>query len=231
MSGVNSSKNYPPNCSPIVRTNFVEISDERPENVVMSKMSKHTELQSDTDRPDADFNLDVNPAPAATPVRFGRLALWVASASALAIGVVGTVAYGVWFNQDQHAYAEAMENARQTLWITASASAAQPTSSSGYGDLSSSTPHAATVSSVDLNAPVFSTQFDRRAATSRDSAAPKPATAHPDRASCSASLDRHRPVSRAKSNSSLFTRVGSFFHRVSYRQRGNEDQRDIYSRP
>jgi len=54
---------------------------------------------------------------------------------------------------------------------------------------------------------------------------------HPDRASCSASLDRHRPVSRAKSNSSLFTRVGSFFHRVSYRQRGNEDQRDIYSRP
>ncbi|WP_277033843.1 hypothetical protein [Caballeronia mineralivorans] len=202
MSGVNSSKNNPPNCSPIVRTNFVEVSDERPENVAMSK---HTESQSDADRPDADFNLDANPAPAATPVRFGRLALWVASASALAVGVVGTVAYGVWFNQDQRAYAQAMENARQTLWITASTSAAQPTSSSGYGDLSSAPP--------------------------RDISAPKLATTRPDRASCSANLDRHRPTSRAKSNSGLFTRVGSFFHRVSYRQRGTEGQRDIYSRP
>jgi hypothetical protein len=228
MSGVNSSKNYPPNCSPIIRTNFVEISDERPENVAMSK---HTESQSDADRPDADFNADVNPAPAATPVRFGRLALWVASASALAVGVVGTVAYGVWFNQDQHAYTEAMENARQTLWITASTPAAQPTSLSGYGDLSSSTPSATTVSRVDLNTPVFSAQFDRRAAPSRDTAAPKLVTTRPDRASCSASLDRHHPTSRAKSNSSLFTRVGSFFHRVSYRQRGTEGQRDIYSRP
>ncbi|MDN7181481.1 hypothetical protein M0D69_26470 [Caballeronia sp. SEWSISQ10-4 2] len=193
-------------------------------------MSKHTASQSDADRPDADFNLDANPAPATTPVRFGRLALWVASASALAAGVVGTVAYGVWFNQDQHAYTEAMENARQTLWITASTPAAQPTSSSGYGDLSSSTPSAATVSSVDLNAPVFSTQLDRRAAPSRNTTAPKLATTRPDRASCSASLDRHRPASRTKSNS-LFTRVGSFFHRVSYRQRDTEGQRDIYSRP
>jgi hypothetical protein len=98
-----------------------------------------------------------------------------------------------------------MENARQTLWITASTSAAQPTSSSGYGDLSSAPP--------------------------RDISAPKLATTRPDRASCSANLDRHRPTSRAKSNSGLFTRVGSFFHRVSYRQRGTEGQRDIYSRP
>src|SRR6266702_7921395 len=116
MSGVNSSKSHPSDYSPIIRTNFVEISDVRPENVAMSK---DTELQPDADRRDADFNPDADPAPAATPVRFGRLALWVASASALAVGVVGTVAYGVWFNQDQHAYTEAMENARQTLWITA----------------------------------------------------------------------------------------------------------------
>jgi hypothetical protein len=194
-------------------------------------MSNDTELQSGANRPDADFNLDVNPAPAATPVRFGRLALWVASASALAVGVVGTVAYSAWFNQDQQAYAEAMEDARQTLWITASTSAAQPASSSGYGDLSSPTLPAATISSVDPNAPDFSTQFERRTAASRDTAAPKLATAHPDRASCSASLARHRPTSHAKSNSGLFTRVGSFFHRVSYRQRDTERQRDIYSHP
>lgn len=194
-------------------------------------MSKDTELQPDADRRDADFNPDADPAPAATPVRFGRLALWVASASALAVGVVGTVAYGIWFNQDQHAYTEAMENARQTLWITASTPTAQPTSSSGYGDLSSSAPSATAVSSVDLNTPVFSSQLERHATPSRDTTAPKLAATRPDRAGCSASLDRHRPVSRAKSNNSVFTRVGSFFHRVSYRQRGTESRRDIYSHP
>ncbi|MFM0222580.1 hypothetical protein [Paraburkholderia dipogonis] len=51
----------------------------------------------------------------ATPPRFGRLAMCVAAASALAIGVMGTVAYSVWFNQDQQAYANAMAGARQAL--------------------------------------------------------------------------------------------------------------------
>lgn len=51
----------------------------------------------------------------AAPPRFGRLAMCVAAASALAIGVTGTVAYGVWFNHDQQAYAEAMASARQAL--------------------------------------------------------------------------------------------------------------------
>jgi hypothetical protein len=32
---------------------------------------------------------------------------------------MGTLAYGVWFNQDQRVYAEAMEHARQTLWLAA----------------------------------------------------------------------------------------------------------------
>ncbi|WP_244221053.1 hypothetical protein [Paraburkholderia aromaticivorans] len=48
----------------------------------------------------------------------------VAVASALAIGVMGTVAYSVWFNQDQQAYAEAIAGARQALGSGASASAA-----------------------------------------------------------------------------------------------------------
>ena len=51
----------------------------------------------------------------ATPPRFGRLAMCVAAASALAIGVMGTVAYSVWFNHDQQAYAEAMAGARRAL--------------------------------------------------------------------------------------------------------------------
>ncbi|WP_144141996.1 hypothetical protein [Paraburkholderia sp. BCC1884] len=66
---------------------------------------------------------DQAPQAVAAPPRFGRLALCVAAASALALGVVGTVAYGIWFNHDQQAYAEAMTGARQALGV-AGASAA-----------------------------------------------------------------------------------------------------------
>ncbi|WP_258168000.1 hypothetical protein [Paraburkholderia sp. BL21I4N1] len=59
------------------------------------------------------------PALAVAPPRFGRLAMGVATAGALALGVMGTVAYGVWFNHDQQAYAEAMAGARQALGASA----------------------------------------------------------------------------------------------------------------
>ena len=42
-------------------------------------MSKHTELPSETDDPNVDLDLDVDPVPAALPARFD-VALWVASA-------------------------------------------------------------------------------------------------------------------------------------------------------
>ena len=209
-------------------------------------MSKHTELPSEIAGTDADLNPDADPALARTPVRFGRLALWIASASALAIGITGTVAYGVWFNQDQHAYAEAMEHARQTLWLAAPTPAPAPESTPAVQQTASSTPSSAllsdyvaaplapsrpvTVASDDLNAPAPSTQFDHHAAPS-DSAAPKLTVTRPLRATCSASVDRHRSVSRVKSNRNAFARVGSFFHRVSYRQHGTESQRDIYAHP
>ena len=204
-------------------------------------MSKPAELPSETDGTDADLNLDADadPAFAQTPVRFGRLALWVASASALTVGIMGTVAYGVWFNQDQHAYAEAMEHARQTLWLGAVPApapipAVQPTVSSGDVAAPLATPapppRLVTVASTDLSAPVPSAQFDRRAEPS-DPATPKLAVTRPLRANCSASVERRHPVSRVKSNGNVFTRVGSFFHRVSYRQHGTESQRDIYAHP
>lgn len=53
--------------------------------------------------------------------RFSRLALCVTAASALTLGVVGTVAYGVWFEHDQQAYADAMASARQSLGAPAAA--------------------------------------------------------------------------------------------------------------
>ncbi|MDR5854577.1 hypothetical protein P9239_11105 [Caballeronia sp. LZ062] len=73
-----------------------------------------------------DFDDDLD-APRA-PLRFGRLALWMASASALGIGVLGTVAYSMWFNHDQRVYTEAMASARHTLGIDQPVIAAGPPS-------------------------------------------------------------------------------------------------------
>ncbi|MGF6572685.1 hypothetical protein ABH945_004806 [Paraburkholderia sp. GAS333] len=80
--------------------------------------------QSDANGAQADFpaedlrdaNDTRDPAP-----RFSRLALCVTAASALTLGVVGTVAYGVWFEHDQQAYADAMASARQSLGAPAAA--------------------------------------------------------------------------------------------------------------
>jgi hypothetical protein len=76
--------------------------------------------KSSVERPDTGFDAGAQAPLAASPARFGRLALCVAAASALALGVVGTVAYGIWFNHDQQAYADAMKGARQALSTAAS---------------------------------------------------------------------------------------------------------------
>jgi hypothetical protein len=152
---------------------------------------------------------------------------------------MGTLAYGVWFNQDQRVYAEAMEHARQTLWLAAPVPVPTPAVRQTASPDDVAAPAAAagpvTVASADLNGPVpsaqlASAQLDRRAAPP-DSAAPKLAVARSVRATCPASVERHRPVPRVKSNGNVLTRVGSFFHRVSYRQHGTESQRDIYAHP
>ncbi|SAK87167.1 hypothetical protein AWB82_05968 [Caballeronia glebae] len=78
-----------------------------------------------TPLPETAIDFDDEPGPMRTPRRFGRLALWMASASALGIGVLGTVGYGMWFNHDQRVYAEAMASARRTLGIDQPVIAAQ----------------------------------------------------------------------------------------------------------
>lgn len=88
-------------------------------------MANDTDLrQSERESPGAGFDVDALHSMQASPPRFGRLALCVAAASALAFGVLGTVAYGVWFNHDQRAYAEAIAGARQALGVPASAATA-----------------------------------------------------------------------------------------------------------
>ncbi|SDR56457.1 hypothetical protein [Paraburkholderia tuberum] len=69
----------------------------------------------------ASFEPDGPDESGVPPPRFGRLALCLAAAGALTFGVMGTVAYGVWFNQDQQTYADAIAGARQALGSSASA--------------------------------------------------------------------------------------------------------------
>ncbi|MBB5446517.1 MULTISPECIES: hypothetical protein [unclassified Paraburkholderia] len=76
---------------------------------------------SATDSRSTGFDLDGPDESGVPPPRFGRLALCLAAAGALTFGVMGTVAYGVWFNQDQQTYADAIAGARQALGSSASA--------------------------------------------------------------------------------------------------------------
>ena len=100
--------------------------------------------------PGIDF--DDDPGPVSAPLRFGRLALWVASATALGIGVLGTVAYGMWFNHDQRVYAEAMASARRTLGIDQPVIAAN-TQSSGAVETPAMTPPGYTSTYAPADAP------------------------------------------------------------------------------
>lgn len=273
-------------------------------------MFRHAELPtSGAASPDADIDLVHDDLPPHAPARFGRLALWIASASALGIGVAGTVGYKVWFNQDQRAYVEAMTIARQELGITQATLAAQtlstgivePTQAYMPGEAPSAlaatgaSPYAAaepapapglaalpaqTAAQIpDPLAPVSTataailaaaesarsapsaapatpvappaaaaevaaarpaptapaartTQAARRSARMA-SASPNPqqASTRASRQNQAVSQNRRHPATHAKPDESLFARMGSFFHRVSYRQNGNSSQRDEYSRP
>ncbi|WP_429253993.1 hypothetical protein [Paraburkholderia sp. GAS334] len=169
--------------------------------------------------------------PATTGARFGRLALCAASASALALGVVGTIAYVVWFNHDQRIYAEAVMNARQALRFTGLKPPAQQIASSGQIVLSPSPAASAVpVASVSLAASASSDAPDQLVANSTGAAAPRPA-ARPAPAPALAHRSGNKQAASNRPPNSLLTRMGSFFHRASYRQHGTGNQRDLYSHP
>jgi hypothetical protein len=213
---------------------------------------------------DAVFEREEAYAPARaslSPLRFGRLALWMASATALGIGVLGTVAYSMWFTHDQRVYAEAMASARKTLGIEQPALAqtqsggvveAAPTASivtpSGYAAAPIATAPATpeTTDLAELNdTDDSSTVATVIAPSGGDSAPAAPGSARkvsgnaqngaaPMRAGRGATTQAaRRHVARTRSDTGLFARMGAFFHRVSYQQQrnGTSRQRDEYSRP
>lgn len=275
-----------------------------------------------------------DPSVPAAPPRFGRLAMCVAAASALAVGVMGTVAYGVWFNHDQREYAEAMAGARQALAAAPSAgadgatqavnapawpAAQQPSPSPDAGSANAANPAvqdpeaggqlaswsgeitrrhsvsnesaARTADSTLANAPAdvatntftnppadiaantsanmladmaantaTNTPANMTANTAANTPTNMPATMPVNaRASAAAparrqsgsanpsvqqvtssrsaakdnraAQDRRTPAGNARHKDDLFTRVGLFFRRVSYRQHDNTNRQDLYSHP
>ncbi|MEC5406340.1 hypothetical protein VOM14_12355 [Paraburkholderia sp. MPAMCS5] len=129
---------------------------------------------------DAGFDSSDMEEASAAPARFGRLAICVAAASALAFGVVGTVAYGVWFNSDQQTYAEAIARARQALRMPSASAAPVLANSPGVSGTSMSPadlvpPTPATVAAVpDMNAAISAAPLATSAMNTSSSAAPAP---------------------------------------------------------
>ncbi|RAS22347.1 hypothetical protein [Paraburkholderia bryophila] len=113
------------------------------------------------------------PAPAVAPPRFGRLAMGVATAGALALGVLGTVAYGVWFNHDQQAYAEAIAGARQALGASApvAGGSAAGTLTANAGRANSATQNAANAAAAAPSAPNPTTVVPTAGGTSSEAQA------------------------------------------------------------
>jgi hypothetical protein len=109
----------------------------------------------------------------------------------LAFGVVATVAYEVRSNHDQRAYVESKASTPQVLGITGPASPTQQVSSSGQVTPSTAPPARATaIARAELAPPTPSPSIARRAAHSRDSAAPRPTTGRPGKASNVATQNR-----------------------------------------
>jgi hypothetical protein len=159
----------------------------------------------------------------------------VASASALTAGVVGTVAYGMWFDDDQRIYAEAITSARQALRIVGATSPVPPNVQYGHVTLA---PAPVQVAAADLAVPgtagqtAQSGQATQPAGPAPDTASPRLAAAHPERATCAVPPPpRRHPQARAKPSGGVFAGMNSFFHRTSYPQHGPGSQRDIYARP
>ncbi|AUT61566.1 hypothetical protein [Paraburkholderia terrae] len=173
------------------------------------------------------------------------------SAMGLAVGVMGTAAYVIWFNRDQVAYAEAVESARRPLPTTATsangdlripshAAAAVPTSSVS-GRVIPATPTqkpapantdslaAAQTADDDTDADADANDPSQAART-----APGPnnsAAARADRGKQPGNAARH--AQRAKPKETFVSRLTAMFRKVGYNRRTREpgNNPDPYSHP
>jgi len=157
---------------------------------------------------------------------FVRPALLAASAASLALGVAGTVAYGVWFNHDQRIYANAMESARRALRLNDRPPSIQATAG------------------IVLPQPTLTPQLSPHGAPVQEvAAAPSPAPAQAAVSSVQPETPRPAPAkrttvstraeapARAKTSHNPFTKIAAFFRPSSYRHHGTRHQSDAFGRP
>lgn len=190
-------------------------------------MSWSTELAE----PDPDFATEAEgdlvscePRP-----RYGRFALWIASASSLAVGVVGTVGYGVWFHHDQGVYVDALASARQALGPTDPASAAPTAVRAGTV---TQAPAVDTAEAGDSTSAQPASADQPPAAVSRDSAQSPVVSPSPTQASrASAQARTGSANSHSKASRSPFMRIAWFFHHAGSRRHGSRTRSEIYTRP
>lgn len=180
--------------------------------------------------PEPDMSVDGEADRVSRPrrARYGRFTLWVASASSLAFGVGGTVAYGVWFHHDQGVYVDALATARQAL---------------GIGEPVSAAPAAVRAGTVVQASPVGGTTDDDVASAQPASAARPSATISQDPAelpvATTGSAGASRPSAQIRRNSAPrskatrnpFVRIAWFFHRASHRRHGTGYRPELYARP
>ncbi|MBN3766431.1 hypothetical protein [Burkholderia sp. Ac-20365] len=168
------------------------------------------------------------------------------SAMGLAVGVMGTAAYVIWFSRDQVAYAEAVESARRPLPGAATSAdliipshAAVPTSSvSGrvipapptQKTAPAGTDTLAAASADDTDADADSDTLDPQQAA-RAAPGPNSAAARTDRGKQTGSNARH--AQRAKPKETFVSRLTAMFRKVGYHRRTRDpgNNPDPYSHP
>ncbi|MBN3755214.1 hypothetical protein G3N95_19875 [Paraburkholderia sp. Tr-20389] len=168
------------------------------------------------------------------------------SAMGLAVGVMGTAAYVIWFSRDQVAYAEAMQSARRPLPTMATSAAADlnipnhaavPTSAVS-GRVIPADPAQKPTSSTDssLLAAAQAADDDTDADVADDSpqgarAAPGPnsAAARADKGKQPGSANHH--AQRTKPKETFVSRLTAMFRKVGYHGRPRDPNADPYSHP
>ncbi|MEM5342269.1 hypothetical protein [Paraburkholderia azotifigens] len=166
------------------------------------------------------------------------------SAMGLAVGVMGTAAYVIWFSRDQVAYAEAMQAARRPLPAMATSAAADlhipshaavPTSAvSGRVIPAAPTQKTASLADSDALAAAQATDDETDAEAADDPpqgarTAPSSAAARADRGKQPNSANRH--AQRAKPKESFVSRLTAMFRKVGYHGRPRDPNSDPYSHP
>jgi hypothetical protein len=168
------------------------------------------------------------------------------SAMGLAVGVMGTAAYVIWFSRDQVAYADAMQSARRPLPTLATSAAddlripshaAVPTSAVS-GRVIPAAPAQKTASLADSDAlaaaQAADDDTDAEAADNppqgaRAAPAPNSNAARADRGKQPNSANRHAP--RAKPKETFVSRLTAMFRKVGYHGRPRDPNSDPYSHP